>query len=142
MNKLNKEEQLELLWKKFNVFYSFFKDDNANSVALEAFRRMAHGYFSAKKLRELDQITAEFNGFCRELSKEDRVVLNKKIKDEIGIDLDEEKRLEKINRVLKRGKIINTKEYDLILNRVEETFGDNDLNEYVDRLNNLLSGYS
>jgi len=46
-----------------------------------------------------------------------------------------------IDKVLKRGKIINAEEYELLLNRVDEIYADPYKEEEVQRLNNLLVAY-
>ena len=141
MNKLDKEQQLDLFWKKFNVFYSFFKEENPNSVGLEAFKSIAFNAFNKKRLGELKKVTAELYGFCRELPKEDKAILKQKVKDELGIDIDEEKRIAKIERILKRGTINSGKEYELLLQRVEEIYDDESKSAVVDKLNELLADY-
>ena len=60
MNKLDKEQQLDLFWKKFNVFYSFFKEENPNSVGLEAFKSIAFNAFNKKRLGELKKSLLNF----------------------------------------------------------------------------------
>ena len=46
-----------------------------------------------------------------------------------------------IDKVLKKGKIINAEEYELLLNRVDEIYADPSREEEVQQLNNLLLAY-
>jgi len=64
-------------------------------------------------------------------------------KAKLGIDLDvfEKARLKSIEKVLKKGKINNPQEYELLLNRVDEIHLDVSKVEEIERLNNLLITY-
>ena len=64
-------------------------------------------------------------------------------KAKLGIDLDifEKARLKSIEIILKKGKINNPQEYELLLNRVDEVHLNVSKAEEVERLNNLLLTY-
>ncbi|GGH07646.1 hypothetical protein [Mucilaginibacter phyllosphaerae] len=64
-------------------------------------------------------------------------------KAKLGIDLDifEKARLKSIEKVLKKGKINNPQEYELLLNRVDEVHLAVSKAEEIERLNNLLITY-
>jgi hypothetical protein len=64
-------------------------------------------------------------------------------KSKLGIDLDifEKARLKSIEKVLKKGKINNPQEYELLLIRVDEVHLDVGKAEEIERLNNLLITY-
>lgn len=64
-------------------------------------------------------------------------------KAKLGIDFDifERARLKSIEKILKKGKINNPQEYELILNRVDEVYLDISKAEEIERLNNLLITY-
>lgn len=74
------------------------------------------------------------------LSAKERKELNAILQKELGVTLDqiEHKRLEKIRRVVERGKIKSSNEYRLILSRVEEIYADDSKGKEVDQLNQLL----
>lgn len=66
--------------------------------------------------------------------------LNDILKDKFGISMDDVSRkdIEYVNRILSRGKIINTHEYELVKCREEEVYGDESSFEYAEKLRQLM----
>ncbi|MBR8538061.1 hypothetical protein KDU71_21000 [Carboxylicivirga sediminis] len=139
---MKEKDEIQYYWLRYKVFYNFFMEDEANSIAMGAFNAIAVNAYNSKSLKELKGINKEMNSFMNELPTEDKDKLRLRLKLEIGEDIEEEKRLRSIARVKKNGMIKNKKEYELILNEVERIYQDNNLKHEVDYLNNLLASFT
>jgi len=64
-------------------------------------------------------------------------VLNEKLK--IDYDIFEKKRKKLIEKIIRKGKIANREEYELIINRLDEIFADSDKVDELKALNELLA---
>lgn len=71
------------------------------------------------------------------------IELKKTFKEKLGINFDAVDRVyeKAIEKVLKKGKIVNAEEYELLLNRVEEIYADANREDEVKSLNELLAAY-
>lgn len=82
--------------------------------------------------------------WVRGLSQVDSIALDKLLIKRFGKNLSQSdnKSTVQINRIIKRGKINNEKEYQLLLNEFEEIYLDINSKDEVKLINNLLTTYS
>lgn len=117
-------DKLEYYKKRFYAYYNYVLETQSESVrqTMDESRKMVDDAFEAKNeklLRALDrELTVEIN----EYPPEYRQAINKRIEAEAGINAEEveKKRLKKLQTIIKRGKIKNRDEYELVHSRIDE----------------------
>jgi hypothetical protein len=83
------------------------------------------------------------NNWLRETPIDDAVELGLILKRELGEDINiiEKRRLEKISRILKRGRISDVEDHELLLSHVEDIHDDANKKDELDRSNMMLIDY-
>lgn len=99
--------------------------------------------FKNQNLIVLRHTSKDMNNWLREMPIKDAIELGEILKKELGEDIEliEKKRLKAIDKILKRGKINNLDEYELLHTRVEEIYDKPDKIIELEQMNNLLSAY-
>ena len=141
--KMDKQTELDYLKKRIFIFADFFIE----KYNLDFFKNVKPGLeveYEKSNLRGLRLASKDFNNWIREIPVNDAIELGEILKKELGEDLSviEQKRLRKISQVVKKGKIKNLDEYELLSNRVDEIYTDSDKADEVKKLNNLLVDFN
>ncbi len=94
-------------------------------------------------LKGLRQAFRDTNEMAKDMPSHQLNELNKILKDKFGKDLNDDFRnnLTRIKSVLKRGKIVNDEEYEIIERRVDELCQTNNASTEIKSLNGLLINY-
>ena len=108
--------------------------DNLNKYYKSNSQRLYKGF---------QQSYNEINEMAKALPPSEYEELNAILRDRFGKDLMNINPVaeKKIAYVVKKGKISNASEYELLLNRVEEIYSDESKKEEVEKLNALLADY-
>jgi len=111
---------------------------------MEQTKEILERAYEKKDIKQLKGINKELDVWLREMFRPDeKEELSRLLKEKFGEDTKQVdlKRIEKINKIVKRGKINNKNEYELLLQRVEEIYSDDSKNEEVTELNKLLADF-
>jgi len=151
-----KQAELDYLLKRCLIFHDFFyKKYYSNKEDLikrglpgfsEVYKNMRTTLEEAYQKGNLIVLRAgnkEYNSELREMPTKDMLELVEILKKELGEDFSivEKKRLDAINRVIKRGKISNLTEYRLLSERADEIYDDPDRIEELEAVNSLLIAF-
>lgn len=118
-------DKLEYYKKRFYAFYNALADLEGSATKDYMDRTWRADFdkaFEKKDMKYLKALNKEISVVINESSSERRQELNKRIETEAGIDAEEAEktRLKKLQTILKRGKIKNRDEYELIHSRIDE----------------------
>lgn len=98
-----------------------------------------------QNLRKMKALHKETNILIGDdmLSPEQMAGLNQLLKDKFGHNLADERDKESktIQKIIKRGKIRNDKEFELVKHREEDIWQDESQNDYAETLRRLMGGY-
>ncbi len=99
--------------------------------------------FSEKKVKPLKAMSNDIDEQVKHMPLVLAIELKNIFKEKLNIDFEivEKLRLNLINKILKKGKILNQENYDLLLNRVEEIYADASKINEVNQINSLLASY-
>lgn len=136
----NKQEELEKLIKRFDVFYDFLLKNGTSGVLLSQARDIAYNAYKSNSLTILRRISKELDVWYREMPKDSQFELEQILKEKLNEEI-KDNTLDQLTKVVKRGVVNNPKEYALLLKRVEEIYADDDKKAEVIRLNELLADY-
>ena len=137
-------DNAEYIKNRFYVFYDYANKIHGSSFLMESTKTILENAYEKKDIKQLRRLNKELNVWLREMFRPDEKeglikILNEKLNEDVNdSDL---KRLNKIDKVVKRGKINNIFEYELLLQRVEEIYSDDNKKENVTELNKLLSDF-
>lgn len=101
--------------------------------------------YNEKKIKPLRVMSADIDDqVIRHMPLGTAIEFKEYLKKKLNIDyvIVEEKRKKIISKVLKKGKISNLAEYELIINRVDEIFADSEKSQELKNLNELLKSYT
>ncbi|MET7000197.1 hypothetical protein [Chitinophaga defluvii] len=144
---MEKDGALKLLRDKWFFFNQFLYGNKPMQPELrEAFKeseRLVEDAYLTGKTRVLKAASNDIDAHVRDFPLPLALDFKKQIKEQLGIDYDvvDKMRLKAIERLLKKGKISNPEDYELLLGRVEEIYADDNYNEEVERINKVLATY-
>ena len=130
---------------KEEYYYSYYsKEDSAKLI--ECYRNVRNTIEEAYKkgnLAVLREGSKDFTYQLREMPFKDVIELGEILKRELGEDLAivEKQRIAAIKRVVKRGKILNLDEYELLSRRADEIYEYPDMADDLERINSLLVAF-
>ena len=136
----DKQEEIENLIKRFDIFYDFLIKNGTSAVLLGQAKDIAYNAYKGNSLTTLKRISKELDVWLKEMPKESQLELSHILKEKLNEDI-KDNSLDKIGKIVKRGQINNLKEYEMLLKRVEETYADDSKKEEVMKLNELLADY-
>jgi len=137
-------EDTEYFKNRFYVFYDYVSKTQGSVFLMEQTKEILERAYEKKDIKQLKGINKELDVWLREMFRPDeKEELIRLLKEKFGEDTNKVdlKRIEKINKIVKRGKINNKNEYELLLQRVEEIYSDDSKNEEVTELNKLLADF-
>mgnify|MGYP001010185830 CR=1 FL=1 len=137
-------EDTEYFKNRFYVFYDYVSKTQGSVFLMEQTKEILERAYEKKDIKQLKGINKELDVWLREMFRPDeKEELSRLLKEKFGEDTKQVdlKRIEKINKIVKRGKINNKNEYELLLQRVEEIYSDDSKNEEVTELNKLLADF-
>ena len=141
------KRELELLRDKILLFHDFMveKSNMPNELikVIKSTNELINKLYERKALDLLKGEDHEVDLQIRELPLYLSLELDKLFQEKLGISIDSiNKKMEKeIQKVIKRGKILNEKEYRLIKNREDEIYVDNSKAEEKQQLDRLMEAY-
>jgi hypothetical protein len=137
-------EDTEYFKNRFYVFYDYVSKTQGSVFLMEQTKEILERAYEKKDIKQLKGINKELDVWLREMFRPDeKEELSRLLQEKFGEDTKQVdlKRIEKINKIVKRGKINNKNEYELLLQRVEEIYSDDSKNEEVTELNKLLADF-
>ena len=144
--KLDDIQQKELVYLKEQslTILNFMIKKNGEMPMFDEFKKVIHETFEKKNIKGLNYLNKDIIEWSKGLSQIDSVSLNELLIKKFGKHLSQSdnKITVEINRIIKRGKINNEKEYNLLLEKVEGIYIDSARNDEVEVINNLLGTYS
>ncbi|MET7000194.1 hypothetical protein [Chitinophaga defluvii] len=140
-------KELKLLRDKWFFFNQFLygkepTDPNIRNALKETGRLIEDAYLTGK-LKALKVTCRDIDEQVRHFPLPMALEFKKQIKEQLGIDYDvvDKMRLKAIERLLKKGKVSNPEDYELLLGRIDEIYADDNYNEEVERINKVLATY-
>jgi TRAP-type mannitol/chloroaromatic compound transport system substrate-binding protein len=136
--------QLKALKEKCQLFNQFMIEKAGMPAQLfEETNRLLEKAYDEKNIKILKAADADNNEQVKHMPLPLALELKSFLKQKLNIDFDviDNLRIEAIEKVLQRGKIVNSQEYELLLNRVDEIYTDNSKKEDVKKINELLATY-
>ena len=144
--KLNDIQQKELVRLKEQclTILNFMIEKNGELPLFDQFKNIIHETFEKKNISGLKYLSKDIIEWAKGLSQIDFASLQELLIKKFGTNMSQsdDKIIIEINRILKRGKINNKEEYNLLLEEVEEIYLDIDKKDKVEVINNLLASYS
>ena len=144
--KLNDIQQKELVRLKEQclTILNFMIEKNGELPLFDQFKNIIHETFEQKNISGLKYLNKDIIEWANGLSQIDFASLQELLIKKFGTNMSksDDKIIIEINRILKRGKINNKEEYNLLLEEVEEIYLDIDKKDKVEVINNLLASYS
>jgi hypothetical protein len=143
MEQHRKQNELDKLKKRCFIFYDFFYEKYGQSKIYKNAKAGIEIEFEKLNLVVLRHASRDFNNWLREMPIDDAVELGLILKRELGEDINiiEKRRLEKISRILKRGRISDVEDHELLLSHVEDIYDDANKKDELDRSNMMLIDY-
>lgn len=139
---------LEILKNKCLLFNQFMRRYGGFPVELSAAfdesDKLIEKAYQEKDLKPLKAMSRDIdNQVLKHMPLTMAIKLKELFKEELNINFDavEKAILKSIDKIVKKGKISNASEYELLLNRVEEIYSDESKKEEVEKLNMLLADY-
>lgn len=147
-NKRIKIEELKFLRDKCLLFNKYMIETGSfPSGLLEAYeesKRLIEKAFLDGNLKSLQTMSRDIdNQVLKPMPTAMALKLKKIFKEKLGIEyvLVDKDYSNQIQKILKRGKILDDKEYELLLNRADEIHQDSEKSEELSQINILLSVY-
>lgn len=142
------EAQLQELNHKYEwaiTLLNFIDSQNPNGTSMLMFIEVTHKAFDDQNLRGMRYVYSDVNEMVTlGLKQEELGQLNVLLKEKLGFDfsLVNKKDIQKVKRILKKGKIANADEYRFLLSRVDAIYENKDYLEELNAINALLSAYT
>ena len=139
---LNKIKNLEMdrLYQRWYLYYDYMINTYGNENIFSKTKKLIDEAFEKRNLVQLRAANKDINTMFKEMPYKDMNILLKLFKEKLGEDISiiEQKNIQKINSILKRGKIKTPQEYELVMNRVEVIYNDKTKELELMELNKLL----
>lgn len=143
-----KTMELKTLRDKCLLFNQFMSEKGGLPPQLaEAYKesnKLIESAYLEGKIKPLKSMSADIDDqVIRHMPLSMAQELKSLFKEKLNIDYDvvDKARMKVIEKLLKKGKISNRDEYELLLNRVDEIHADTNREDEVKRLNELLAAY-
>ncbi len=137
-------KNVDFFRNRFYILYDYILDTQGSSYLMEQTKEVLEEACEKNDIKQLKRIDKELNVWLREMFRPDeRKELEELFKEKLNENINDldQSRIAKINKVVKRGKINNKKEYGLLLSRVDEIYDDDSKAKEVERLNSLLADF-
>jgi hypothetical protein len=131
-----------LLFNQFMIDKGFIPGELI--VAYQETNKLIEEAYQERKIKPLRAASNDIDDqVIRHMPLSIAMELKKLFKERLNFDFEavDKARLKSIEKVLKKGKVNNPQEYELLLNRVDELHLDVSKTEDIERLNNLLITY-
>lgn len=141
LDKLNPE--LEYLRKRCLIILRYFYEKYGQLEIYQNAMAAMEIEFKNDNLKVLRHTSKDMSSWLSEMPVKDSLELASILKRELGEDISmiEKKCLDAINKVLRKGRISNLEEYELLASRVDEIYADTSMSDQVFLLNRLLNEY-
>ena len=136
----NKNLEMDRLYQRWYLYYEYMINTYGNENIFSKTKKLIDEAFEKRNLVQLRAANKDINTMFKEMPYKDMNILLKLFKEKLGEDISiiEQKNIQKINSILKRGKIKTPQEYELVMNRVEVTYSDKTKEQEIMELNKLL----
>lgn len=137
-------KQLKKIKDKCQLFNQFLIDRAGMPAHLfEETNRLLEKAYHEKDLKVLKAADRDNYEQIRHMPPSLALEFKKRLKEILNIDFDIIDKIysKNISKILKKGKIANAEEYNLILNYIDEIYVDSNKSDEVNRLNEFLKAY-
>ncbi len=144
MTTKEKREEIDLLLERGIIFYDYFYNKYGKMEIYKNAKEQIKKEHDEGNLKVLRHLSKDLDNWLREMPGEDAMELGRILKTKLGEDItkNEKLRLKLIQKILKRGKILDLDEYEMLSVRVEEIYDNSTLAKEVEKLNSLLAEYN
>lgn len=137
-------EEKDKIKNRFQVFFDYIVSKQGNIEGYNELKKAVDDAYNKNDIRGLREINKELNVWLVEMfppkeKKEIREILKEKLGE--NFEQTDLKNLEKINKIIKRGKVNTQKEYALLQQRIEEIYTDKSRKLEVLEINKLLADF-
>lgn len=137
-------EEKDKIKNRFQVFFDYIVSKQGNIEGYNELKKAVDDAYNKNDIRGLREINKELNVWLVEMfppkeKKEIREILKEKLGE--NFEQTDLKNLEKINKIIKRGKVNTLKEYALLQQRIEEIYTDKSKKLEVLEINKLLADF-
>lgn len=139
-----KFEEKEKIKNKFQLIFNYITSKNGQIPLYVDLKKTVEDAYNNNNFKVLREVNKELNVWLVEMFRPDeKKELSRLLKEKLNEDTEQEdlKRIEKISKIIKRGKINTLAEYSLFQQRVEEIYADDTKKEEVEILNTLLAAF-
>lgn len=143
-----KTVELKTLHDKYHFFNQFMIEKGYVPKELtESFKesnKLIEAAYEKRNLKSLRSMSNDIdNQIIKYMSLSMALELKIFFKEKLGVDFEavEKARLKAIDKILKKGKISDPIEYELLLERVDEIYSNPDRSEELNRLNEVLAAF-
>jgi hypothetical protein len=136
--------ELTKIRDRFYVFYDFVVQNQGTNIFFEEMKKSIDNAYEKANLKYLRQVNKELNVWLVEMfPPKEKEEISRLLKEKLGEDVVQAdlKRIDKINKIVKRGKINTIQEYELLQQRIEEIYADNNKKTEVQKINKLLADF-
>jgi hypothetical protein len=139
-----KREESDKIKSKFQIIFDYITSKEGQISFYLDLKKTVDEAYENNNIKVLREINKEMNVWLVEMFRpNERKELNQLLKEKLGEDIEhlDQKRIERIKKIIKRGKINTQDEYSLLQQRVEEIYADDSKKVEVEELNNILAGF-
>jgi CRISPR/Cas system CSM-associated protein Csm2 small subunit len=141
--KLNKEDEVNRIHRKFMVFYTYLTNKYSTISFYDQMKEVIDDAVAKKNLRGLRAVDKDLSGWLKEMETDDVAQIQILLQQELGEEafVVEKASLQALNRIVKRGVIKSKAEYEILSQRAEEINGDDSKKDELNTLNLLLVAF-
>ncbi len=139
-----KIEERQKIKDRFEIIFDFINSKYGQNTLYNNLKETFKNAFENNKDSVLKEINKELDVWLIEMFRpSEKVELSRLLKEKLNGETDQGdlKRIAKINKIIKRGKINTLSEYALLKQRVEEIYADESKSNEVELINNLLAEF-
>ena len=135
-------DKKEVIKQRFYIFYNYIVNKQGVNVFFDMIKNIVDKAYNDEDLKTLLEINKEMNVWLREMflptEKEELLLI---LKSELNED-SESDFINKVNKIISKGKISSKKEYEIVHQRVESIYSDEGKEMEVKKINELLAGFN
>ncbi|GAA3915747.1 hypothetical protein GO495_19125 [Chitinophaga oryziterrae] len=143
MKAAEKKEAIDFIFKKVMIYYTYLSNKYKGIPFYDQMKEIAEGAVERGNLTSLRYISKDLDGWMKDMEEEDVTKIRDLLIQNLGAAVfsDEKKETKTLDRIRKKGAIKNSKEYAIVLSRVESICMDEARKSEVEGLNTLLSDF-